>query len=129
MKKSTQKKWNQTATSIKLRELEINAQKRENNLQEQLSLLNTKMDKILDVLEDMRDSKLNQLGSKFDEGTKLQSENDREIMQQIQGMEEMIKRLNGENSSRQEKDFEELEELMKLILANELIKPMVSKFN
>lgn len=115
-------------TVQKLRKLEQNIQKRDACLEEQIVLLNSKMDKVLGLLENMWKAELNSVGSKLDEGIEIQTENNREILRKIQELRALFEKLDKDNISRQEKDFEQLQDLMKLILANELIKPMVSEF-
>ena len=97
-------------------------------MEEQIVLLNSKMDKVLGLLENMWKAELNSVGSKLDEGIKLQVEDKREILGRVQELQALLKRLDDDNVSRQEKNFEQLQDLMKLVLANELIKPMVSEF-
>lgn len=128
MKQNTRKTWSQMRTVQKLRKLEQNIQKRNACLEEQIVLLNSKMDKVLGLLENMWKAELNSVGSKLDEGIEIQTENNREILRKIQELRALFEKLDKDNISRQEKDFEQLQDLMKLILANELIKPMVSEF-
>lgn len=128
MKQNTRKTWSQMRTVQKLRKLEQNIQKRNACLEEQIVLLNSKMDKVLGLLENMWKAELNSVGSKLDEGIEIQTENNREILRKIQELRALFEKLDQDNISRQEKDFEQLQDLMKLILANELIKPMVSEF-
>lgn len=128
MRQNTRKAWSQMRTAQKLRKLERNIQKRDACLEEQIVLLNSKMDKVLGLLENMWKVELNSVGSKLDEGIKLQAEDKREILGRVQELQALLKRLDDDNVSRQEKDFEQLQDLMKLVLANELIKPMVSEF-
>lgn len=116
--------WSQKKIYEELRRIETEQKEKNNYLEEQISRLDFKLDKLLDSVEATQKMLLNSICDRYEDGVAIQSDNHKRLVEKVQNVEELIKEFSCESSVHLDENYNQLQDLMKIIIANDLLKPL-----
>lgn len=107
-----------------LRGIQREQREKNSSLEEQLVLLNSKLDNLSEMLVSTQKILLDSICNKCDDSIVIQSDNHKELMEKVKIVEDVIKKYSCDHSEHLDTNYNQLQDLMKIIIANELLKPL-----
>lgn len=117
---------NQKRIYRELRGMQREQKEKNSSFDEQLVLLNSKLDNLSEMLASTQKILLDSIYDKCDDSMVIQSNNHKELVEKVKNMEEVIRKFSCESSEQLDVNCKQLQDLMKIIIANELLKPLES---